>query len=117
MSRPDENIQNEMWNRLRKAHQPVTIYLRNGIRLAKVTVESFDLYAVAVRHAGNLTLVCKSSIATVLPEERKEKTFSHSPKRETAPAQTHIPASAEPPRTSTVVIKKRTIRRIPENQG
>ena len=114
MSRPDENIQNEMWNRLRKAHQPVTIYLRNGIRLAKVTVESFDLYAVAVRQAGVLTLVCKSSIATVLPEARKEKNFSQTSKRETASASASV--STDPPRTSPVVIKKRTIRRIPENQ-
>lgn len=115
MSRSNENIQNEMWNRLRKTHQPVTIYLRNGIRLAKVVVESFDLYSIAVRQTGVLTLVCKSSIATVLPEARKEKSFSHHSKREAAPALAPS-APSDAPRASPVVIKKRTIRRIPENQ-
>src|SRR4051794_7747093 len=115
MSRPEENIQNEMWNRLRKTHQPVQIYLCNGVRLAKGIVVSFDLYSIAVRHAGSLTLVCKSSIATVLPEGRKEKSFSSHSKRDAAPVS--APASADSPRTSTVIIKKRPIKRIPENQG
>lgn len=104
MSRIVQSVQNEMWNQLRKTHCPVTIYLCNGVRLARVIIVSFDMYAVTVRTGGEIHLVCKSSIATVLPETR----------RPSAPAplrRTEAP-SRKPQPSVPVVTVKRSVRRL-----
>lgn len=77
MSQTSKTVQNDMLNKLRKAHWPVTVYLCNGIKLASVVIASFDMYTVAIRTAGETRLVSKSSIATILPDPNPGKTKYH----------------------------------------
>ena len=77
-----------MLNKLRKAHWPVTVYLCNGIKLASVVIVSFDMYAVTIRTTGETHLVCKSSIATILPDPKKAKYQASSGTRKDATRQT-----------------------------
>jgi host factor-I protein len=72
MAQPGQTVQNDMWNRLRKTHCPVSIYLCNGIKLSRVVITSFDMHVITVRTGGETHLVYKSSIATVLPETKAE---------------------------------------------
>jgi len=104
VSHPGQTVQNEMWNRLRKTHCPVSIYLCNGVKLSRVVITSFDMYAVTIRTAGETHLVCKSSIATVLPEPRKEIYQ--------APAIRHqrTPAPTTPNNIPVVTVKRRPIK-------
>lgn len=100
MSQTSKTVQNEMWNRLRKTHCPVTIYLCNGVRLSRVVVVSFDMFAVTVRTDSEMQLVCKSNIATVVPETRKRPPAS--PFKRTAAPRPETPAN------KPVVIVKRS---------
>lgn len=112
MSRTVQSVQNEMWNQLRKTHCPVTIYLCNGVRLSRVVIVSFDMYAVTVRTGGETQLVCKSNIATVLPEMKRPP--ARSPfRRPEAPSHTqtsHAQAPHAPPSAAAPVV---TIKRSP----
>jgi RNA chaperone Hfq len=109
MSRTTKTVQNEMWNQLRKTHCPVTIYLCNGVRLSRVVVVSFDMFAVTVRTGGETHLVCKSNIATVLPETKREKHPAPSYKR---PETSRSSSGTSKP----VITVKRSLSRLPSTE-
>lgn len=60
-----QNIQDAMLNTLRKERVPVSIFLKNGIKL-QGTIESFDQYIITLKNV-NTQAVYKHAISTVVP--------------------------------------------------
>jgi len=59
------NLQDTFLNVLRKERVPVSIFLKNGIKL-QGTIESFDQYVVMLKNVGT-QVVYKHAISTVSP--------------------------------------------------
>lgn len=61
-----QNIQDVFLNHLRKTKTPVTMFLVNGIKL-QGGITAFDNFSVLLRREGQVQLVYKHAISTVMP--------------------------------------------------
>ncbi|MBL4853168.1 MAG: RNA chaperone Hfq [Robiginitomaculum sp.] len=63
-----QNLQDAFLNSVRKARTPLTIFLMNGVKLQGV-VTWFDNFCVLLRRDGQVQLVYKHAISTIMPSE------------------------------------------------
>ncbi len=61
-----QNLQDAFLNSVRKAKMPLTIFLINGVKLQGV-VTWFDNFCVLLRRDGQVQLVYKHAISTIMP--------------------------------------------------
>jgi host factor-I protein len=61
-----QNLQDTFLNAVRKAKIPLTIFLVNGVKLQGM-VTWFDNFCVLLRRDGQIQLVYKHAISTVMP--------------------------------------------------
>ena len=61
-----QNLQDTFLNSVRKSKTPLTIFLVNGVKLQGV-VTWFDNFCVLLRREGQMQLVYKHAISTVMP--------------------------------------------------
>lgn len=66
MSDKKQNLQDVFLNHVRKDKVPVTIFLVNGVKLQGV-VTWFDNFCVLLKREGQVQLVYKHAISTVMP--------------------------------------------------
>jgi host factor-I protein len=62
------SLQDHFLNSVRRAKQPVTIFLVKGVKLQGV-VTWFDAFSLLLRREGSSQLVYKHSISTIMPAE------------------------------------------------
>lgn len=60
------NLQDVFLNQVRKQHEPVTVFLVNGIKLQGI-ITWFDNYCMLLKRDGHIQLVYKHAISTILP--------------------------------------------------
>lgn len=63
-----QNLQDVFLNHVRKDKVPVTIFLVNGVKLQGV-VSWFDNFCVLLKREGQVQLVYKHAISTVMPSQ------------------------------------------------
>jgi host factor-I protein len=63
-----QNTQDTFLNFVRKNKTPLTMFLVNGIKLQGI-VTGFDNFAVTLRREGQIQLVYKHAISTVMPTD------------------------------------------------
>ena len=63
-----QNLQDAFLNSVRKSKTPLTIFLMNGVKLGGV-VTWFDNFCVLLRRDGQVQLVYKHAISTIMPSE------------------------------------------------
>ncbi|MCA8889288.1 MAG: RNA chaperone Hfq [Parvularculaceae bacterium] len=68
MSEKKQNLQDVFLNHVRKEKVPVTIFLVNGVKLQGV-VTWFDNFCVLLKREGQVQLVYKHAISTVMPSQ------------------------------------------------
>lgn len=68
MSDKKQNLQDVFLNHVRKERVPVTIFLVNGVKLQGV-VTWFDNFCVLLKREGQVQLVYKHAISTVMPSQ------------------------------------------------
>ena len=61
-----QNLQDTSLNSVRKSKMPLTIFLVNGVKLQGV-VTWFDNFCVLLRREGQIQLVYKHAISTIMP--------------------------------------------------
>jgi host factor-I protein len=61
-----QNLQDTFLNAVRKAKTPLTIFLVNGVKLQGV-VTWFDNFCVLLRRDGQIQLIYKHAISTIMP--------------------------------------------------
>ena len=61
-----QNLQDAFLNAVRKTRTPLTIFLINGVKLQGV-VTWFDNFCVLLRREGQVQLVYKHAISTIMP--------------------------------------------------
>ncbi|WP_026940617.1 RNA chaperone Hfq [Hellea balneolensis] len=61
-----QNLQDTFLNSVRKTKTPLTIFLVNGVKLQGV-VTWFDNFCVLLRRDGQIQLVYKHAISTIMP--------------------------------------------------
>lgn len=61
-----QNLQDAFLNGVRKSKTPLTIFLVNGVKLQGV-VTWFDNFCVLLRRDGQVQLVYKHAISTIMP--------------------------------------------------
>ena len=61
-----QNLQDTFLNSVRKSKMPLTIFLVNGVKLQGV-VTWFDNFCVLLRREGQIQLVYKHAISTIMP--------------------------------------------------
>ena len=61
-----QNLQDTFLNTVRKSKTPLTIFLVNGVKLQGV-VTWFDNFCVLLRRDGQIQLVYKHAISTIMP--------------------------------------------------
>ena len=66
MSDKKQNLQDVFLNHVRKDRVPVTIFLVNGVKLQGV-VTWFDNFCVLLKREGQVQIVYKHAISTVMP--------------------------------------------------
>ena len=62
----NQNLQDTFLNAVRKTKTPLTIFLVNGVKLQGV-VTWFDNFCVLLRRDGQVQLVYKHAISTIMP--------------------------------------------------
>lgn len=62
----NQNLQDIFLNSVRKSKLPLTIFLVNGVKLQGV-VTWFDNFCVLLRRDGQIQLVYKHAISTIMP--------------------------------------------------
>ena len=62
----EQNLQDVFLNSVRKTKTPLTIFLVNGVKLQGV-VPWFDNFCVLLRRDGQIQLVYKHAISTIMP--------------------------------------------------
>lgn len=62
----NQNLQDTFLNTVRKTKTPLTIFLVNGVKLQGV-VTWFDNFCVLLRRDGQVQLVYKHAISTIMP--------------------------------------------------
>lgn len=65
-SEKKQNLQDTFLNSVRKSKLPLTIFLVNGVKLQGV-VTWFDNFCVLLRREGQIQLVYKHAISTIMP--------------------------------------------------
>lgn len=80
MTDKKQTLQDTFLNGVRKAKTPLTIFLVNGVKLQGV-VTWFDSFCVLLRRDGQMQLVYKHAISTIMPAQ---------------PVQLHNPAEEDP---------------------
>jgi host factor-I protein len=68
MSDKKQNLQDVFLNHVRKDKVPVTIFLVNGVKLQGI-VTWFDNFCVLLKREGQVQLVYKHAISTVMPSQ------------------------------------------------
>lgn len=68
MSEKKQNLQDTFLNHVRKQKIPVTIFLVNGVKLQGV-VTWFDNFCVLLKRDGQVQLVYKHAVSTVMPSQ------------------------------------------------
>lgn len=68
MSEKKQNLQDTFLNHVRKHKVPVTIFLVNGVKLQGV-VTWFDNFCVLLKRDGQVQLVYKHAVSTVMPAQ------------------------------------------------
>ena len=68
MSDKKQNLQDVFLNHVRKDKVPVTLFLVNGVKLQGV-VTWFDNFCVLLKREGQVQLVYKHAISTVMPSQ------------------------------------------------
>ncbi len=63
-----QNLQDAFLNSVRKSKTPLTIFLMNGVKLGGV-VTWFDNFCVLLRRDGQVQMVYKHAISTIMPSE------------------------------------------------
>ena len=63
-----QNLQDVFLNTVRKGKTPLTIFLVNGVKLQGV-VTWFDNFCVLLRRVGQIQLVYKHAISTIMPSQ------------------------------------------------
>ncbi|MEM1019557.1 MAG: RNA chaperone Hfq [Sphingomonadales bacterium] len=66
MSDKSHNLQDVFLNTVRKSKTPVTVFLVNGVKLQGV-ITWFDNFCVLLRRDGQVQLVYKHAISTIMP--------------------------------------------------
>lgn len=66
MTEKKQNLQDTFLNHVRKQKVPVTIFLVNGVKLQGV-VTWFDNFCVLLKRDGQVQLVYKHAVSTVMP--------------------------------------------------
>lgn len=61
-----QNLQDTFLNSVRKSKMPLTIFLVNGVKLQGV-VTWFDNFCLLLRRDGQIQLVYKHAISTIMP--------------------------------------------------
>lgn len=61
-----QNLQDTFLNAVRKAKTPLTVFLVNGVKL-QGAVTWFDNFCVLLRREGQVQLVYKHAISTIMP--------------------------------------------------
>ena len=61
-----KNLQDVFLNQMRKQHEPVTVFLMNGIKLQGI-ITWFDNYSMLLKREGHIQLVYKHAISTIMP--------------------------------------------------
>lgn len=61
-----QNLQDTFLNAVRKSKTPLTIFLVNGVKLQGI-VTWFDNFCVLLRRDGQVQLVYKHAISTIMP--------------------------------------------------
>lgn len=61
-----QNLQDTFLNAVRKSKTPLTIFLVNGVKLQGL-VTWFDNFCVLLRRDGQIQLVYKHAISTIMP--------------------------------------------------
>jgi host factor-I protein len=61
-----QNLQDTFLNAVRKSRTPLTIFLVNGVKLQGV-VTWFDNFCLLLRRDGQVQLVYKHAISTIMP--------------------------------------------------
>jgi host factor-I protein len=61
-----QHVQDIFLNSVRKQKAPVTVFLTSGVKLQGI-ISSFDNFSLVLKRAGQVQLVYKHSIATVVP--------------------------------------------------
>ena len=61
-----KNLQDVFLNQMRKQHEPVTVFLINGIKLQGI-ITWFDNYSMLLKREGHIQLVYKHAISTIMP--------------------------------------------------
>ena len=62
----NQNVQDVFLNHVRKNKTPVTVFLVNGVKLQGI-ITWFDNFCVLLRRDGQVQLVYKHAISTVMP--------------------------------------------------
>ena len=62
----NQNLQDTFLNAVRKSKVPLTVFLVNGVKLQGV-VSWFDNFCVLLRRDGQIQLVYKHAISTIMP--------------------------------------------------
>ena len=60
------NLQDTFLNRVRRAREPITMFLMNGFQM-KGVVTGFDSFVVMLESEGRQQMVYKHAISTVVP--------------------------------------------------
>ncbi|PCI00292.1 MAG: RNA chaperone Hfq [Alphaproteobacteria bacterium] len=66
MSDKSQNLQDVFLNNARKQKVPVTVFLVNGVKL-QGNITWFDNFSLLLRREGNVQLVYKHAISTIMP--------------------------------------------------
>ena len=68
MGEKSQNVQDVFLNGIRKQKVPVTMFLCNGVKL-QGSVTWFDNFSILLRREGQVQLVYKHAISTIMPLE------------------------------------------------
>lgn len=66
MTDKNQNVQDVFLNGVRKQKVPVTVFLCNGVKL-QGSITWFDNFSVLLRREGQVQLVYKHAISTIMP--------------------------------------------------
>lgn len=66
MSDKSQNVQDVFLNKIRKEKMTVTVFLVNGVKLQGI-VTWFDNFSMLLRREGQVQLVYKHAISTIMP--------------------------------------------------
>ena len=60
------NLQDIFLNQMRKQHEPLTVFLVNGIKLQGI-ITWFDNYSMLLKRDGQIQLIYKHAVSTIMP--------------------------------------------------